>query len=324
MKFGKRYLVVMALLAVLLVVPQSLMAAPVSPFLDMKTDVNQDGVPDALATAMDNVANAKDTDAAIAALVRQLPYSRETRLLQMRAAELQGSIEMAKSEAEIVAINAELAKISDELMADPVYVKTMDSLAQMYVEKGIFPAAKETSGVQIMVSWGSMQPGDVMLIRSGWLPWTAFIYGMWYGHAGNYHGNGLVYESNADGVRFKPLSNWQSSGQYIALGRSNRRSISEVAAALTWAEGYYGTDGRTPYNFWYPDKNTNARLYCSQLTWKIHQRTGVDVDSNAWQYHLWIGAKWGLWAIPAVAVPAVAPDEVGLDGDINFYSKGWN
>lgn len=316
---------VLLILAVLMAVPQPLFAGPPQP-MDLETDTNRDNVPDALALAVEEVATAKDQLAAIEALVERVPFSRETLALQERAYELQNRLSEVETQQQAEEIYAELEKISSQMMEDPTYARTIAALDTLYVQMDIIPEAeaKQKSDQQLLgVSWGSLSRGHILLVRNGKFPWTSFLYAMTYSHAGNYHGNSLVYESNADGVRLKPLSNWQSSGQYIALGYDKRRSSSEVQNALTWAEGYYGTNGSTPYNYWYPDKNTNSRLYCSQLTWKIHKHMGVDLDSNAWQYILWLTLHWGPVGT-AVGIPAVSPDEIGLDKDIKFYSKGWN
>lgn len=173
------------------------------------------------------------------------------------------------------------------------------------------------------VDWGALRRGHIMLVRSGRQSWTDFIYAMTYSHVGNYDGNRWVYESNSDGVRLKPLSNWQQTNNYVALGYNNKRSTTRVQNALNWAKGRYGTDGRIPYNYNYANKSTDSRLYCSQLTWKIHKNVDVDVDSNHWSYLTYISARWGLLGL-AVARAAVAPDEVALDSDVTVYATAWN
>lgn len=304
------------------------------PTIDLQKDGNRDGIPDALALEVGRIARSPDRTAAIANFVSRLPYSPRTRALQQEAERLHAQLAQAKSDEEARQILEKLRTLSDEMMADPNYARTLQGLQALLGPGGkrdIGGVALESSVAEDglaattqSVNWGALQRGDIMLVRSGLFDWFMFIYAMWYSHAGNYDGNGLVYESNSDGVRLKPLSKWQQPGQYIGLGRDNKRSIAQVQAALDWAKGFYGTDGRTPYNYFYPDKWTDSRLYCSQLTWKIHQRIGVDLDSNAWQYQLWIAARWGWWAVAAVSIPAVAPDEIWLDSDVTMYSTGWN
>ncbi|MFP4343671.1 MAG: YiiX/YebB-like N1pC/P60 family cysteine hydrolase [Anaerolineales bacterium] len=318
-------MLLVTLLLTFILAPTGFAASPPPP--DLQTDRNRDGVPDELALAVAEIATARDTEVAVAELLARIPYQKETYALQEEAARLNRQLAEARTAEEATRIHRQLLDVAAKMEQDPAYTTSLRAVEKLYAEQGIMveEGVRSTHGAGLQaVNWGNLQAGDVMLVRSGKFPWTAFIYAMTYSHTGNYNGSNLVYESNADGVRLKPLSNWQQSGQYIALGRSNRRSIAQVQGALSWARAYYGTDGSTPYNYWYPDKNTNSRLYCSQLTWKIHNHLGVNVDSNAWRYQLWIGLKWGAWAIPAVAIPAVAPDEVGLDGDIHYYSKSWN
>ncbi len=321
-----RKMVSLALVLVLVGgIPTGVKAAPMPP-LDLQTDANSDGVADELAQAVMAIDSAEDPTVAIQQLQERFPYREETRRLQDRVAELQSQVERLKSDEEALAIKAEMVVLSEKMQEDPGYRATLIALEALYVQQGILPLGQDKIEREAMplASWSSLKVGDVLLVRSGLFDWMTFLYAMWYSHAGSYHGSNLVYESNQDGVRFKPLNRWQQSGQYIALGRNRFRTAAQMSAAQSWAENYYGTNGRTPYNYFYPDKNTNERLYCSQLVWKIHRQVGVDVDSNAWQYQVWIAARWGAWAVPAVAIPAVAPDEVGLDSDLNFYSKGWN
>lgn len=296
------------------------------PTIDLTQDVNKDAIPDALASAVTRIETSADKPAAIADFVDRLPYSSQTRALQKEAELLQAQLAKTNNDQDAEKITNKLRALSEQMMADPDYAKTVTALTAMLV-----PASRESSGMvegaaasPTSVSWGSLSRGHIMLIRSGWLPWTAFIYAMWYSHAGTYDGNNMVYESNADGVRLKPLNNWKSSGQYIGLGYDNKRSAAQITSSLNWAKTKYGTTGRTPYNFFFPDKWTDSRLYCSQLVWKIHNNAGINVDSNHWTYQAWVAARWGAWATLAVSIPAVAPDEVGLDSDVTLYSTGWN
>ncbi|MCX7855023.1 MAG: YiiX/YebB-like N1pC/P60 family cysteine hydrolase, partial [Anaerolineae bacterium] len=283
--------VALLILLVAAAIPSAVHAGS-SPPIDLQKDADRDGIPDALAMEVSRIAYSPDPTAAIASFVNRLPYSPRTRALQQEAERLQAQMAKAKSDEEARQILEKMRALSEEMMADPNYARTIQSLTALLVapdarKAGGFPVktSEGMSGGTVStssVNWGSLQRGDIMLVRSGLWDWFMFIYAMWYSHAGNYDGNGLVYESNADGVRLKPLSKWQQPGQYIGLGRNNKRSADQVQAALDWAKGFYGTDGQTPYNYFYPDKWTDSRLYCSQLTWKIHNRLGVDVDSNAW------------------------------------------
>lgn len=318
------------LFSIMLVISFSLSATAQAggPTIDLTQDANQDGIPDALAREVALVATSKDKEAAIADMVNRLPYSPETRALQRQAQLLHQQLMQTKDEQTARKIIDELFVLSDKMMADPNYAKTISGLTRLFAPQAT--ARDRVTGAPIKIQavrWDWLWRGDIMLVRDpdGKLgKFTTFLYGMWYTHAGNYDGNSLVYESNDDGVRLKPLSKWQTAGLYIGLGYDNKRTASQVQASQDWAKGFYGTDGRTPYNYWFPDKQTDSRLYCSQLTWKIHNHIGVDLDSNHWQYQNWVAARWGWWAVWTISNPAVAPDEVGLDSDVTIYSADWN
>ncbi len=318
------------ILALLLVV--SLLFTFVTPLLaagngsGFSTDANNDGIPDALYEASSRVeAAAPMGNAAMAQALdrfyKSLPYSPKVRLLQRRAASLILELRDASPERR-TGIRMELNAIEKEMEADPSYAEVMKGMDAIVAHETGLPVGSTRIGAD-GVNWSSLHRGHVMLVRSGLVPWTALIYAMWYSHAGTYHGYSLVYESNTDGVRLKPLSNWKHSNYYVGLGYDNRRTSSQVENALSWAEGFYGTDGRTPYNYWYPDKETDSKLYCSQLVWKIHKHIGVDLDSNSWIYLAWLTARWGPIGY-VVGLLAVAPDEIGLSSYVTFYSKGWN
>lgn len=210
--------------------------------------------------------------------------------------------------------------------ADPAYAQALAEAeavaARVFTEKRQLDAARNTRLLEAAsadftvqsVPWHLLWVGDVMHIYN-----KKFfnLYAMYYSHSGIYNGSNTVYESVSDGVRVLPLSSWQQ-GQPVALGYTANRSHSQVVNALNWAKATYGTDGRTPYNWNYLDKNTDSALYCSQLVWKMHQHMGVNVDSNHWSYSLYLTALYGAVGT-TFAYYAVAPDEIYLSNEIIYY-----
>jgi uncharacterized protein YycO len=284
--------------------------------------------------------------------VNRLPYNMETRSLQQRLIEIQAELAQAAQADNDKAIQLfeELQQIEAAMSADPGYaatikglhaifnlpsaVNTHDSLSQHTFLPIVISTGSATTTTSVKTEetvysaaitaadFSALRRGDIMLSQ-GKSSWTVFVFAMNYSHSGAYDGSNLVYESNSDGARLKPLNSWKAAGAYVSLGRNNKKPSSTVENALTWAKNKWKTNGTTPYNYNYPDKNTDAKLYCSQLVWKIHSYTGVNLDSNHWSYHLYIWAKWGL-AGNAFGIPAVAPDEIALDSDVTIYSSGTN
>jgi hypothetical protein len=281
--------------------------------LDQGTKKNS--IYEMLVDEIDKVASNENKESAIKAMVERIPYSPKIRELQKKAEELYTSLKGDENTSR--AVNAGMQDILTEMLKDPGYVEIQNNLKDLLI-----PAEPETT--KAISGFSNLKRGDVMCVRSGLFDWMMFIYAMTFSHTGNYDGDDMVYESLPDGVRLQPLSLWKQSGQYIALGRNNKKSSTSVQSALDWAKGKYGTFGTTPYNYFYPDKWTDDRLYCSQLTYKIHMHAGTDLDSNDWTYHLWIALRLGLWAVPAIALPAVAPDEVYLSPHLSIYAIGWN
>lgn len=258
-------------------------------------------------------------EAALNAFVSKLPISEKTKKLQNQAGDLVKQLASASPQ-EAEKINQQLLTISAQIAGDPVLKQVNQSFQEEYVRKGVIPASF-TNASPNAASFGSLKVGDILARRSGWLvlwPWA-----MVYEHTGNYYGNNLVFESNADGVRTKALSTWKTGGQYVGLARNNKATSARMASAVTWAANKYGTNGRTSYNYNFLDKGTDSRLYCSQLSWKISQNAGVNVDSNSAWYISWVLARFGP-VVSAGIIPAVAPDEVMLSSNVTVYSTGWN
>lgn len=283
------------------------------PSIDLSTDQNKDGIPDDLAAAIDVVAAAEDKEAAIKDLVSRLPYSEETRALQQQAEALHTELEETTDPSEAEQINGEILELNKRMEADPSYITAVEAVTSM-----IAPEAEVTTE---SVYWDILHPGDIMLHRDYLHP-TSYLFGF-YNHTGNYHGDGLVFESDSQGVALHPIArNWQGGVKYTSFAFNNARLEPEVVSAMEYREGQYGTNGSRPYNYWFPDKNTDARLYCAQLTWKIHMGTGVNLDSNHWLYQLNMAVRYGPWVL-LVTIPAVAPDEIALSPHVSIYSNGW-
>jgi hypothetical protein len=313
-------------------------AAPVvyaqEPTIDVTTDANADGVPDGLATEVRRVSTATDRQSAVRAFANRLPYSAQTRTLQKDAERLQHQLDATKDKASAESIVARLRALSEQMLEDPQYRQVMQSLDKIVPPNRLqtrarqpLPPSIHSSALQsaASVAWG-LWPGVVMLLHSENSSKPAFLYARWYSHAGTYDRSGSVYEANPDGTRLKPLANWQQPGQYVALGYNRSADavgVARVADALQAAQAKFGTDGHTPYNYVFPDKWMDSALYCSQLVWKIQQGAGVDVDSNDWGYQLWIASRWGWWAVGAIALPAVAPDELAASSDLYFFWADW-
>ncbi len=285
--------------------------------LDVQTDADNDGLPDALVNEVNAIARAADPMGAIKELVSRLPYSKETLALQQQAEALYGQLTEKSEPTEAEQINTKIQDLGEQMMKDPNYAKTVESLQTMFQP----PEATEYSTQAI--SFSGLQRGDIIL-QKDFLFIPAYFYAMWFSHAGNFHGNGLSYESHAPGVELRAVADvYQGGYQFVAIYRS-QHSAAAVTGALNFAENRYGTNRSTPYNYFFPNKWTDQALYCSQLTWKIHLQTGVDLDSQAWQYQLFLASRYGWWVIPAIGLPAVAPDEISFSPNLTLIRAGYS
>ncbi|MBE3519814.1 MAG: hypothetical protein IMW97_05880 [Firmicutes bacterium] len=278
--------------------------------------------------------NAERIRAELAGLHKQLmevKSAAEAQLLQARMAvliqELERDPEVQRNLAELKArLDAKVkAKIAHDLANNdrlPWSTKTVGKPgpatggAGSAVGTALLPEG-ESVVVASTVRWDLLRRGDIMHVNN-----KKFfnLYALYYSHSGIYDGANLVYDSNVDGVRLRPLSDWQQ-GQPVALGYNNRRTYSERVAALDWAKARYGTDGSTPYNWNFLDKQTDSALYCSQLVWKTNLHLGDDLDSNDPDYAWFLFIRYGLVGL-AFAYYAVAPDEIYLSPLVTYYSVG--
>lgn len=333
--------------------------------IDLQTDANQDGLPDALVTAiqqvltLDNPVSASDIDAAqrqaaidaaLTDLSARLPYATETRALQEHVRVLQEQLNHSQDQTQSEALLVELQKTQAEMQKDPNYTRTIHTLDTLFApDSAIYqhedasmtnhlflplvaqttPGADATSttvvtsaNINAGPNFSALKRGHILLANGGG-SFTTFLYVMNYSHSGTYDGGGYVYESNSDGVRLKPIANWQAKNKYVALGYDNMLNSYDQAWVLDRGKVKYKTDGSTSYNINFANKWSDSSVYCSQLVWKMNMFKNIDLDSNSLVYQAYIWLKWGING-NIMAIPAVAPDEVALSSYLTIYSKGTN
>ena len=308
--------------------------------IDLLTDVDGNQISDAVEVEVALIESlpVNQQGAEIQKFVSNLNISKQSQALQLRSQKLTTSLATATPN-QAQTILKELAAISEQLKSDPVIAKAESDIRVLTEKPGqnlntqqvdVFAqfddaSAEANSSVLTgpVVSGFSWKKGDVLAIRSSGKGWS-WLWTMTYAHTGNWYDASRVYESNPDGVRLKPLSNWQASKAYIGIARNNKQISTTISNSVNWAYSKYGDNGKTPYNTTFIDKWTDKKLYCSQLTWKINKYAGSDVDSNAWQYQLWAAIVYGSWIINGLLIPAVAPDEVMLSGNLTVLRTGYN
>ena len=315
-----------------------------SQMIRMDRDLNADGIPNELVERVDRIRSAEDTDLANAELIdllKRLPYSAKTHRLQRRIVALQEQLGKATDYAEAEKIMARLESVSARMMDDPNYANTIKAIDKLFKVGSNDSADDGTEAAQLQaqgVNFGGLLNGDVMLIRSQNPVWQTFLYAMTYTHAGTYDKYvNLVYESRGDGVKLNSLDSWRQPGTKVALGHSRYIPAATMDLGLYYAEVRYGTNGRTPYNYRFDDKNRDDALYCSQLVWKIHKSMGIDLDSNDRTYLIYTAVRWfgaggifgpiGSIILGGAAVyfceRAVAPDEIRASNKEIWYSEAW-
>jgi hypothetical protein len=296
------------------------------PPINLSIDNDRDGVPDELSLAVQTVLSAEGNEAqttALADLYKRLPYSEETRALQDKAGQLQQELEATEDPKQAEQLIEEIRTLGERMSQDEQYVTTMkalDTLLKLDESKG--------GGDQphlMSIPWSQGRAGDV-LGQLDLLSFPTYVYVMNYGHTGNCYNTQCqqILESLAQGVilrsRTHPQSVWQGWGKKIIIMRNNQVTQPTIVAKMEARKNRHVNV--TPYNYNWIDKWTDSKLYCSQLTWKIHKDAGVDLDSNHPAYYIYITARWG-WLAGMATGPAVAPDEVVLSPKLNLIGWGW-
>lgn len=164
-----------------------------------------------------------------------------------------------------------------------------------------------------------------------------FFYAKKYTHTAMYNGvfDGAqsVFEAwPGVGVRRRPLATaWQISKGCVAFAKVTGTTPTQRENALNAAITTYGTNGTTPYNFNFLDKDTNSALYCSQLVYKVfRQINNTNLDSNDATYRSWLIARFApfglLFGVTAsnAANLMVAPDEIALHSSMDIYHQRQN
>jgi hypothetical protein len=289
---------------------------------DLSIDQDNDGIPDQLALAVKTIGEAKteeQRDAAIKDFASRLPYSDETRAAQDKVQQLQDELNTAEDVKQAEQLTEQIQALGDEMKQDPGYAKTIEALDTMFKPDELKDEMQKQA-----IPWSQAERGDILLQDDLLSPMT-YIYAMNYNHTGNVYSktaNGIyILESVIDGVRLSPQSDWQRGLKRVTIARDTAVPQSVVTNAMEYRMCQYMCYGHTPYNFFLVDKWTDTAVYCAQLTWKIHMRAGVDLDSQSWIYKLYITARWGPlgWLI---SWPAVAPDEIALSPYISIKGSG--
>lgn len=318
--------------------------------IDLVTDRNQDNIPDELHAEVQKmlkiadagtpgVLDPEEENAFFEAAVdigKRLPLDRKTVETLGEIQALRAKMETAATEEQLTDYMAQLMSAEESLEQDPNYRRFDDALDNI---PELNPSGEALKARQITKASGGtgfdqLQRGDIMLEHSGGAAYVyTYPYAWHFTHAGTYDGNNMVYESLSDGVQLSSIEHWKGKKRY-AFGRNKLKTSSEVMASLDAAKLKYGTSKSTKYNWTFPNKTTDDKVYCSQLVWKIHKNLNTDIDSNSVKWFALIALKASpayIWnpiagaAVHAALVatvlrPAVAPDEIYYATNaIQFY-----
>lgn len=192
-------------------------------------------------------------------------------------------------------------------------------------------------------SWKTNLARTNLLFYAGNNPFNNFFFAKKYSHVGmvssvnssNINAS-LIYEANpGSGVMLRQIQQggWLADEGCVARASVSGPTYTQESNALSWAQGQYGTNGSTGYNYilWEKDSTTNG-LYCSQLVYKAYKSSpyfSLNLDSNHSAYHNWFLNRYGLLSIFQIDVgsfadAAVAPDEIALHPSVVIHTERHN
>jgi hypothetical protein len=121
-------------------------------------------------------------------------------------------------------------------------------------------------------------------------------------HDAMYVGNGQIIDSLPEGgVQYRSLEGFVADADdYVIAHRLADWSAEVAQGAIDYAIAHIGT----PYDYsFFGGKDTEDKMYCSELVWRAYLSQGIDLDSN--------GGPW-VWPGEIVRSPLLVEVDVGL------------
>ena len=315
---------------------------------DMDADSDGNGIPDdfenayrelmgppAGASGQQSASGGFDS-AAMQRFVDRVPVSAETRRLRSEIDAKSQELQNTTSESRQIELLRQIQDLSNRMAEnDPIQAAALEYLDRLEPQSatpsgasGVGGASSEDFTVQQYEDRINRR-GDIMFVDFPGVVHVSWLWAKSWAHVGMYDGRSMVYDSDigagCNGVDRRDITKFIKNRhriQYMQLANSAGRS--RVSGALSRAISTYGLNCRTPYNYNFVNKNTNSRMYCSQLVWKTYKDIGsgysVNLDSNNPVYLAWLAIRYSPITARRIGIPAVAPDEIAMaDRELDRY-----
>jgi len=141
----------------------------------------------------------------------------------------------------------------------------------------------------------ALRPGDILTRDSGWISFMP-------AHDALYAGDGLIIDStDQGGVQYRSLAGFiEDADDYVVAHRLKEWSEEVAQGVLDYAIAHIGT----PYDFnFFGGKDTEDKMYCSELVWRSYLSQGYDLDSDPFPW---------VWPSDIVASPLLVEVNAGL------------
>ena len=324
---------------------------------DMTTDSDGNGIPDDFENAYrelmgppagasgQQAAGGGFDSAAMGRFVNRIPVSAETQRLRNQIDAKTQELQSATSESRQIELLRQIRDLSDRMARnDPALSAALGYLDRLEPQSAPPSSASPPSGASGAGGVGGASSedftvqmyedrinrrGDIMFVDRPGVNSVTWVWAKSWEHVGMYDGSRMVYDSDVgfgcSGVDRRAITKFiknRNRIQYMQLANSSGRS--SVGGALTRAINTYGINCRTPYNYNFLNKNTNSKMYCSQLVWKTYLDLGggysVDLNSNNIVYLAWLAIRYTPRVARTVGITAIAPDEIAMaDRELDRY-----
>jgi cell wall-associated NlpC family hydrolase len=141
----------------------------------------------------------------------------------------------------------------------------------------------------------ALRPGDILTRDSTWISFMP-------AHDALYAGDGLIIDStDQGGVQYRSLAGFiADADDYVVAHRLKDWSEEVAQGALQYAIAHIGT----PYDFnFFGGKDTEDKMYCSELVWRSYLSQGFDLDSDPFPW---------VWPSDIVHSPLLVEVNAGL------------
>jgi len=177
----------------------------------------------------------------------------------------------------------------------PTPKQTASPTATLTLTPTLTPTATLTLTATPTSTPEALRPGDILTRDSDWISFMP-------AHDALYAGDGLIIDSTDEGgVQYRSLAGFiEDADDYVDAHRLKDWSEEVAQGVLDYAIAHIGT----PYDFnFFGGKDTEDKMYCSELVWRSYLSQGYDLDSDPFPW---------VWPSDIIKSPLLVEVNAGL------------